>query len=178
VPPTRYIPGLGVEKGGTNRIGDTICPVRPGSRPNCVGSCGGGCTNQVKMGTGKVDHPTHRCPPPDISQDWGSKKGERTESPTRFVPCALSFNKHSIDYDVSTRNDFGNKAERKRKGGNAGFFLVKIRTSRAQCQPLFWHVLALCFGTDIACHYVSLCRSLIFLLPPSVLFPSATGEST
>jgi hypothetical protein len=34
------------------------------------------------------------------------------------------------------------------------------------------------FLTDIACHYVSLCRSLIFLPPPSVLFPSATGEST
>jgi len=32
--------------------------------------------------------------------------------------------------------------------------------------------------SDIACHYVSLCRSLIFLLPPSFLFPSATGEST
>ena len=34
------------------------------------------------------------------------------------------------------------------------------------------------FLTDIACHYVSLCRSLIFLPPPSFLFPSATGEST
>ena len=31
---------------------------------------------------------------------------------------------------------------------------------------------------DIACHYVSLCRSLIFLPPPSFPFPSATGEST
>jgi len=62
VPPTRYIPGLGVEKGRTNRIADTICPVRPGSRPNCAGSCGGGCTNQVKMGTGRVVPPSHRCP--------------------------------------------------------------------------------------------------------------------
>ena len=34
------------------------------------------------------------------------------------------------------------------------------------------------FLTDIACHYVSFCRSLIFLPPPSFLFPSATGEST
>jgi len=34
------------------------------------------------------------------------------------------------------------------------------------------------FLADIACHYVSLCRSLIFLPPPSLLFPSATGEST
>jgi len=34
------------------------------------------------------------------------------------------------------------------------------------------------FLPDIACHYVSLCRSLIFLPPPSFLFPSATGEST
>jgi len=34
------------------------------------------------------------------------------------------------------------------------------------------------FLTDIACHYVSLCRSPIFLPPPSFLFPSATGEST
>jgi len=34
------------------------------------------------------------------------------------------------------------------------------------------------FLADIACHYVSLCRSLIFLPPPSFLFPSATGEST
>ena len=34
------------------------------------------------------------------------------------------------------------------------------------------------FLTDIACHYVPLCRSLIFLPPPSVLFPSATWEST
>ena len=34
------------------------------------------------------------------------------------------------------------------------------------------------FLTDIACHYVSLCRSLIFLPPPFFLFPSATGEST
>ena len=33
------------------------------------------------------------------------------------------------------------------------------------------------FLTDIACHYVSLCMSLIFLPPPSFLFPSATGES-
>ena len=35
-----------------------------------------------------------------------------------------------------------------------------------------------CGITDIACHYVSLCRSLIFLPHPSFLFPSATGEST
>jgi len=34
------------------------------------------------------------------------------------------------------------------------------------------------FLADIACHYVSLRRSLIFLPPPSCLFPSATGEST
>ena len=34
------------------------------------------------------------------------------------------------------------------------------------------------FLADIACHYVSLCRSLIPLLPPSLLFPSTTGEST
>jgi len=34
------------------------------------------------------------------------------------------------------------------------------------------------FLADIACHYVSLCRSLIFLPPPSFLFPSATGECT
>ena len=34
------------------------------------------------------------------------------------------------------------------------------------------------FLTDIACHCVSLCRSLIFLPPPSFLVPSATGEST
>ena len=34
------------------------------------------------------------------------------------------------------------------------------------------------FLTDIACHYVSLCRSLICLPPPSFLVPSATGEST
>jgi len=40
------------------------------------------------MGTGRVVHPTQRCPPPDISQNWGSKKGERTESPTRYTLCA------------------------------------------------------------------------------------------
>ena len=74
VPPTRYIPGLGVEKGGANRIADTICPVRLGSRPTCVGSCGGGCTTKFKMGTGKVVPPTQRCPPLDISQDWGRKR--------------------------------------------------------------------------------------------------------
>ena len=34
------------------------------------------------------------------------------------------------------------------------------------------------FLADIACHYVSLCRSLISLPLPSLLFPSATGEST
>jgi len=34
------------------------------------------------------------------------------------------------------------------------------------------------FLADIVCHYVSLCRSLVFLPPPSFLFPSATGEST
>ena len=34
------------------------------------------------------------------------------------------------------------------------------------------------FLAHIACHYVSLCRSLISLPPPSLLFPSATGEST
>jgi len=34
------------------------------------------------------------------------------------------------------------------------------------------------FLDDIACHCVSLCRSLIFLPPPSFLFPSPTGEST
>jgi len=34
------------------------------------------------------------------------------------------------------------------------------------------------FLADIACNYVSLCRSLIFLPPPSLLYPSATGEST
>ena len=36
------------------------------------------------------------------------------------------------------------------------------------------------FLADIACHYVSLCRSLIFIPPPSFLFPSATvtGAST
>ena len=34
------------------------------------------------------------------------------------------------------------------------------------------------FLADISCHYVPLCRSLIFLPPPSFLFPSATGEST
>ena len=34
------------------------------------------------------------------------------------------------------------------------------------------------FLADISCHYVSLCRSLIFLPPASFLFPSATGEST
>ena len=34
------------------------------------------------------------------------------------------------------------------------------------------------FLADIACHYVSLCRSLIPLPPPSLLFPSTTGEST
>jgi len=34
------------------------------------------------------------------------------------------------------------------------------------------------FLTDIACRYVSLCMSLIFLPPPSFLVPSATGEST
>jgi len=62
--------------------------VRPGSRPNCGGSCRGGCTNKVKMGTGRVVHPTQRCPSPNVSQDWGSKKGERTEAPTRYVPCA------------------------------------------------------------------------------------------
>ena len=65
VPPTQYIPGLGVEKGGANRIADTMCPVRPGSRPNCAGSCGGGCTTKVKMGTGRVVPPSHRCPPPN-----------------------------------------------------------------------------------------------------------------
>ena len=61
VSPTRYIPGLGVTKGRTNRIADTICPVRLGSRPNCAGSCGGlgGCTTDVKMGTGRVVPPTH-----------------------------------------------------------------------------------------------------------------------
>ena len=32
------------------------------------------------------------------------------------------------------------------------------------------------FLSDIACRHVSLCRSLIFLPPPSFLFPSATGE--
>ena len=88
VPPTRYIPELGVEKAGANRIADMICPVRPGSRPNCAGSCNGGRTNEVKMGTRRVVPPSHRCPPPDTSQDWGSIKGERTESPTRYVPCA------------------------------------------------------------------------------------------
>jgi len=31
---------------------------------------------------------------------------------------------------------------------------------------------------DIACHFVSLSRSLISLPSPSLLFPSATGEST
>jgi len=40
------------------------------------------------MGTGRVVPPSHRCPPPDIFQDWGSKKGERTELPTRYVLCA------------------------------------------------------------------------------------------
>ena len=34
------------------------------------------------------------------------------------------------------------------------------------------------FLPDITCHYVSLCRSLIFLPPPSFLFPSATVESS
>jgi len=34
------------------------------------------------------------------------------------------------------------------------------------------------FLADIACHYVSLCRSLIFLPTPSFLFSSATGESS
>ena len=34
------------------------------------------------------------------------------------------------------------------------------------------------FLGDIACHYVSLCRALVSLSPPSLLFPSATGEST
>jgi len=34
------------------------------------------------------------------------------------------------------------------------------------------------FLVDIACHYVSLCRSLISPPSPSLLFPSATGEST
>jgi len=34
------------------------------------------------------------------------------------------------------------------------------------------------FFADIACHYVSLCTSLISLPSPSLLFPSATGEST
>jgi len=34
------------------------------------------------------------------------------------------------------------------------------------------------FLTEIDCHYVSLRRSLIFLPPPSFVFPSATGEST
>jgi len=34
------------------------------------------------------------------------------------------------------------------------------------------------FLADITCHDVSLCRSLIFLPPPSFLFPSATGDST
>jgi len=36
------------------------------------------------------------------------------------------------------------------------------------------------FSADIPCHCVSLCslRSLIFLPPPFLLFPSATGEST
>jgi len=29
------------------------------------------------MGAGRVVHPTQRYPLPDISQDWGSKKGER-----------------------------------------------------------------------------------------------------
>jgi len=33
------------------------------------------------------------------------------------------------------------------------------------------------FLADIACHHVSFCSSLIFLPPPSFLFPSATGES-
>jgi len=34
------------------------------------------------------------------------------------------------------------------------------------------------FLADITCHYVSLCRSLISVPPPSLLFPSATREST
>ena len=40
------------------------------------------------MGTERVVHPTQRCPSPNVSQDWGSKKEEPTESPTRYVPCA------------------------------------------------------------------------------------------
>ena len=107
MPPTRYIPGLGVEKGRSNRIDDMICPVRPGSRPNCPGSCSGGSTNQLKMGTGRVVPPSHQCPPPDTSQNWGSKKGERTESPTRYVPCAWGRAPHVQDLvveDVLTRS--------------------------------------------------------------------------
>jgi len=112
VPLTHCIPGLGVEKGGANRSADTICCVYPGSRPNCVESCSGGCTNEVNMGTGRVVHPTQRCPPPDISQDWGSKKGERTEVPTRYVPCAWSRAPTVQDLaveDVLTRSKSGSQ---------------------------------------------------------------------
>jgi len=63
--------------------------------------------DQVKMGTGRVVPPSHRCPPPDTSQDWGSKKGERTESLTRYVPCAWGRAPHVQDLvveDVLTRS--------------------------------------------------------------------------
>ena len=48
------------------------------------------------------------------------------------------------------------------------FFFTFVKSHNVPCP----------FLTDIACHYVSLCRFLIFLPPPSFLFSSATGQST
>jgi len=65
------------------------------------------------------------------------------------------------------------------------FLLPSLPALLASLHSLFLHnrQVAQCsvpcpFLTDIACHYVSLCRSLISPPSPSLHFPSATGEST
>ena len=86
--PHPIYPRIGGRKRGSEQNRRHDMSHAPGVAPQLCESCGGGCINKVKMGTGKVVHPTQRCPPPDIFQDWGSKKREQTESPTRYVPCA------------------------------------------------------------------------------------------
>jgi len=70
---------------------------------------------------------------------------KKTSSSATCLKLSISLKPHLSDHDVSTRANCGNRAERKRKSGKAGFFLAKICKSRAQSQTLFWHVLAMCY---------------------------------
>jgi len=91
-------------------------------------------------------------------------------------PCLRFLRHFTLFFFTFVKSHSGWIAPRSGNGARLQISTHSLPCSRRTTGP---HCSVPCpFLADIACHYVSLCRSLISLVPPSLLFPSATGEST